>query len=315
MSRIIVLILIFFLISSCGSGQIKNKEDLKEVTNEILHLVKENSIVKDSINFPEFEAEIANEIDNMQNISEANFIILRIFKTLNKYGDHHSFYMDKNVSDQYLSEKEMILMPSSKLIDNSIGLLVVPTHLSMNNKDNSSYANTLRTQIQNIDENHKTKGWIIDLRSNGGGNMWPMISGLNPIISDGIVGYFVSNKERTAWYSNSKSPQAIPKIKNQYKVKNFKNKIAILVGERTASSGEMTAISMIGKKNTKSFGSKTSGYTTANGYYKLTNGASISLANSYCEDINKKKYIGSIKPDIEVDNDKIIDEAVKWILK
>ena len=315
MSKIIVLVLIFFLISSCGPRQIKNKEDLRKVTNEILHLVKENSIVKDSINFPEFEAEIANQIDNIQHISEANFVILRIFKTLNKYGDYHSFYMNKNDSDQYLSEKAKILMPSSKLIKNSIGLLVVPTHLSMNKKENSSYADTLRTQIQNMDESHKIKGWIIDLRSNSGGNMWPMIAGLNPLISDGIVGYFVSSKERTPWYSNSKNPQNIPKIENQYKVNNLKNKIAILVGEKTASSGEMTAISMIGNKNSKSFDSITSGYTTANGNYKLSNGASISLASSYCEDVNKKKYLGNIKPDVEVDDDKIFDEAVKWILK
>ncbi|ATP55628.1 hypothetical protein CPT03_03665 [Pedobacter ginsengisoli] len=43
-------------------------------------------------------------------------------------------------------------------------------------------------------------------------------------------------------------------VPNPYKIKNKNTKIAVLIGPRTSSSGEMTAISFIGKKTTRLFG-------------------------------------------------------------
>ncbi len=36
-------------------------------------------------------------------------------------------------------------------------------------------------------------GWIVDLRGNGGGNMWPMIAGVGPVMGEGIIGWIVYN--------------------------------------------------------------------------------------------------------------------------
>ena len=36
-------------------------------------------------------------------------------------------------------------------------------------------------------------GWIVDLRTDGGGNMWPMMAGLGPILGEGIMGWIVYN--------------------------------------------------------------------------------------------------------------------------
>jgi C-terminal processing protease CtpA/Prc len=29
-------------------------------------------------------------------------------------------------------------------------------------------------------------GWIVDLRNNGGGNMWPMLTGIGSILGEGV---------------------------------------------------------------------------------------------------------------------------------
>ena len=34
-------------------------------------------------------------------------------------------------------------------------------------------------------------GWIVDLRGNPGGNMWPMLAGIGPVLGEGRVGAFV----------------------------------------------------------------------------------------------------------------------------
>jgi hypothetical protein len=37
-------------------------------------------------------------------------------------------------------------------------------------------------------------GWIVDLRENGGGNMWPMLLGLDPLLGNRPFGYFVAQQ-------------------------------------------------------------------------------------------------------------------------
>jgi len=39
-------------------------------------------------------------------------------------------------------------------------------------------------------------GWIVDLRGNGGGNMWPMLAGVGPVLGEGVVG---SSSIRPEW--------------------------------------------------------------------------------------------------------------------
>ncbi|CAG5006683.1 hypothetical protein DYBT9275_03875 [Dyadobacter sp. CECT 9275] len=50
------------------------------------------------------------------------------------------------------------------------------------------FANKLIEQIAALDGNG-TDSWIIDLRDNWGGNRWPMLAGLAPIIGESLVCY------------------------------------------------------------------------------------------------------------------------------
>jgi len=174
--------------------------------------------------------------------------------------------------------------------------------------------------IQSIETAHRIDGWVVDLRSNGGGNMYPMIVGLGPLIGDGIAGYFVSPKNTRPW-RYIKGSSARVKIQSPYLLKNPTAKIAVLIGPNTASSGEMTALSFIGKHNVKLFGQPTSGYTTGNDGFKLSDGAYLYLAVTYTADRNKKKYLGKIDPDILVESmetgndDTTIETAKKWLLE
>jgi carboxyl-terminal processing protease len=91
------------------------------------------------------------------------------------------------------------------------------------------------------------------------------------------------------------------------------------VGSATASSGEMTAISFIGKKNTRLFGQPTAGYVTSNSSISLSNGAMLFLATSYVSDRNKKKYMSRIIPEVVVEQgkgrDKEVETASDWLVE
>lgn len=55
-----------------------------------------------------------------------------------------------------------------------------------------AYAEELQRAIRTADRPGLI-GWIVDLREDGGGNMWPMMAGLGPILGEGIMGWIVYN--------------------------------------------------------------------------------------------------------------------------
>lgn len=127
-------------------------------------------------------------------------------------------------------------------------------------------------------------------------------------------------KKKTAWkYKNGKT--SYTNTSKPYHLKNENNRIAVLIGPYTASSGEATAISFIGKTNVKTFGTPSAGLTSANDGFKLSDGKMLLLASSYEMDRTGKNYTGKIEPDefvepsknSEADNQ--IQAASQWILK
>lgn len=156
------LFTIFFIIivAPYSYSQNKDKEELKKVSNEILRYINKYSIVTDSINWKEFRKDISTKIAELNDVDSNKIIFSSILNKLRQYGDFHSFYYDKSKSKKLVSNDTTLKYPSTKIIDNSIGYLFLPTHLSMNEKDNFIYADTLRKQIQLLDEKYSIKAGL-----------------------------------------------------------------------------------------------------------------------------------------------------------
>ncbi len=150
--------------------------------------------------------------------------------------------------------------------------------------------------------------------------MWPMLAGLNALIEDGTVGYFVypASKKNIAWKSTNGSITYTGLQTDTYKIKNPAAKIAVLIDSLTASSGEMTAISFSGLPNVRFFGTPSGGYTTANITIPLLHGNLLNLAVSYVADRNHKAFRNKIIPDEIVSStntkkDETLETAAKWL--
>lgn len=114
----IKLLFIINILTSVAFGQFANKSQLKTVTNEMIAIIKKHSLVKDSTNWDELCKQITKDIDNIQKLDSSDFIISKIFNTLEKYGDNHSHYMHKTFfEDTLLSSNKSIPLPNSKLLD------------------------------------------------------------------------------------------------------------------------------------------------------------------------------------------------------
>ena len=304
------------------------KEDasstIKNFASEILEKVKTKSIVSDSINWTKVEQDLPIALRGLKTEKDHEEVVNTILSYLRKTGDYHSQYYPKEKYDAYKNSPNTISsnqvqnkteLPNGKMIDHQIAYVYVPRFGSTHQESAQSFADTLNQIILNL-QKQNPKGWIVDLSRNSGGNMYPMLAGLNALIGEGTI-FSMYNKTLDSPVVMQKGKigsivlKSIPKHYEE-------SKIAIITSQMTASSGEMTLAAFLGKKNIKTFGLATAGLTTANAFIDLSNGGSISLASAYIKDRTGKSHLGAIKPDIEVRTktfEELLNVVSKWILE
>src|SRR4029079_934252 len=119
---------------------------------------------------------------------------------------------------------------------------------------------------------------IVDLQTNTGGNMWPMLAGLGPILGEGALGGFldVENVEVPWSYQNGVVMEGThPRARTTgpaYRSTPESSPIAVLISRATASSGEAVAVAFQGRPQTRFFGGHTRGATTSNDQFPLRDG-------------------------------------------
>jgi C-terminal processing protease CtpA/Prc len=162
-------------------------------------------------------------------------------------------------------------------------------------------------------------GWIVDLRSNGGGNMWPMVAGLGPILGEGPLGYFIGpTGVETLWeYRNGASTSGgfvVSTVSPPYVLRRQQPRVAVLSDVGIASSGEATLIAFRLRPNPRSFGQPTCGLSTANSTSTLSGGATFTITTSVMADRAKNRFGDSIAPDEVIsDPSQAIQRAIEWL--
>jgi carboxyl-terminal processing protease len=300
------------LLSTQCSAQTITAKQAKKLSGEIIKCIEQHSIFIDSLHVENIEQDFEQYIDTFNTYQEVGYYYTR---QLRKAGDKHSFYISRNTLENYSKKQKDSLGFSYQLLEGNIGYLNIPGFLSTDNTVVNDFANQVHNAIRELDSGGNIKGWIVDLRNDHGGNMWPMVLGLSPLIGNEVPGYF-SNRTGTVSGWKISSPSNGVTIENPYELKEPKNKIAVLYSKNTSSSGEMTAVCFIGKPNSRSFGEYTAGYTTANSVYYLSDDNIFVLAATYVLDRNKKKYTDTIMPDVLIENAvdaNVMNQAKAWL--
>jgi len=168
-------------------------------------------------------------------------------------------------------------------------------------------------------------GWIVDLRSNRGGNMWPMLLGVAPLLrtsSTGVeeVGSFATARGPQRW---SLTPTMVqvdgrPRLgfsRPGYSLKQPGAPVAVLVGSKTASSGEATMLSFRGRPQTRSFGQSTAGFSTSNDTRPLVDGSVLAVTTAVMKDRTGAGAGARITPDELTTGDAAtLAAAQAWLL-
>ncbi|HEY1262860.1 MAG TPA: S41 family peptidase [Terriglobales bacterium] len=185
------------------------------------------------------------------------------------------------------------------------GLVVVPKCASQNDQQSVEYETRLQRVIADLDRSHP-KAWVIDLRGNGGANVWPMLAGIAPLLgeSDNLV-QFLTTRGRSVWrYRNGAATEIVngnevshPAVEGSPHIVQGNPTVAVLIDSGTAVAGEALAIAFRARPNTRFFGEYTAGRSTVSETVALPDGASMSLIIGIQADRTGKEYLDGLGPD------------------
>jgi len=282
---------------------------------QLIALMEANSINRLTIDWMMFRASVFAQASSAQTIADT---YPAIRTALGLLGDGHSSYRS--------STGTVISVPNRSCSASEVGMPALPGTIgyvkvgafSGSGTEATTFANSIQRVIMSADRDNLI-GWIVDVRGNVGGNMWPMVAGVGPVLGEGVIGYFVdpAGVESRWEYRDGASWQAgvvQQRIDAPYRLRRDRPRVAVLTDNRVASSGEATVIAFRGRPDTRSFGAATCGLSTANRGFPMSDGATLILTVAVMADRTRTRYGDSILPDeVVTDPDQAAQRALAWL--
>jgi C-terminal processing protease CtpA/Prc len=280
---------------------------------EILGIMERESINRLTIDWPAFRRTVLAEAASAQTIADTYPAIRTALRLL---GDGHSSYLSATRTGIFVPIRTCSSSGApTPQVPPSIGYVRVG---SIGSDGAAAFSDAIHQTIRAADHD-AIAGWIVDLRGNGGGNMWPMIAGVGPILGEGVVGHFISPVGVVVEWSYRRGSAIHDSltqhtVASPYRLRREEPRVAVLTDAGVASAGEAVAIAFRQRPDTRSFGSPTCGLSTANRGFRLSDGALLNLTTSVMADRRLIRYGGPVIPDEVVDPRQAADRAVEWIL-
>lgn len=170
-----------------------------------------------------------------------------------------------------------------------------------------AYGLALQQRIVELDDGTRC-GWVVDVSSNGGGNMWPMLLGLLPLLqgtpdAEGAqIGAFRS-ADGPQWWRQAEGEvrqdggETLRSRQAAYSLRSGSAPVAVVMGARTASAGEAVALAFRGQAASRSFGQPSAGFSTGNRLVTLVDGTTLLLTHNVMTDRNGLGDGAALQPD------------------
>jgi hypothetical protein len=232
-------------------------------------------------------------------------------------GDHHSFYLPPGAGTHAATPAALhTATPLSDARAAVDGVPVIEVHgWSGSIAEGNIVATALRSQLVAALATPRC-GIVLDFANNHGGNMWPMLAGLAPLLTEGVLGYFQDahgNRQAIARQGDilflAGKPLAFRAGGAQ--PAHAAGRVAIVVGPGSASSGEIVPIMFHGQANVRLFGQPTSGHSTANVMRELPNGGFVAVTTGTTLDRDGMMFGGTVEPDVRGDDG--VADAAQWV--
>ncbi|MFD2588359.1 S41 family peptidase [Croceitalea marina] len=350
MKKIIVvtyLCLFFTTLKGLAQDKAPNNSEQSEqnefLLESMISLAKSNSYYASKVNWGELESKmrsISKESDSIEKLGKPAELM---FKAL---GDFHGMLMyDYKVAFNHRSEN---VGPPNDSIYRAIGATKINAPYQVNaeilESENIAYIEILATGVMQGEDiaiardairksicdlkKKNPKGWIIDLRCNIGGNMNPMLAGLSTLMPNADLGGDTKDgknfKSRWAFKDGNFYENGMSNYKADFSCgsEEKNGRIAVLTSKYTASSGEVVVSCLKGQSGLKVIGEKTSGLSSTNGWFVLSDKWVFAPMTAYFMSKDKTVHNDGVIPDVLVSEElnldslksgKVIDSAIQWI--
>lgn len=314
--KIIVVVVVLLVQLGCSTqSSIFPVTPVDVYLNEVVDYMEEYHINKANINWAEFRANVQQHGKSAAKIADTNETIQYAFELLD---DQTSFLITAFGQALSYGTECTDADPGEETGTAEIGYIKISTYAGTG-VSAAVFAEKMHGEIRDQDTNDK-KGWIVDLRKNTGGNMWPMITGIGPLLGNGTAGFFVdSDGTQTSFGYSAGSAvyddEPVITVSKPYSSPLLDGaKIALLVDQSTTNAAEVVMIAFSGRPQTRTFGFATCGRASGNQTFKMSDGSVLYLTTSFLIDRNQINKQGPLVPDVvAADPSLVYSQAVDWI--
>lgn len=254
---------------------------------------------------------------------------------LHEIGDTHNRFLTPAVVGQHPTRPSQ--MPQAERRAGRIGYLRVPqvSGTSEEARRYQRYATVAHRQLRRLlARGQPPCGWILDLRGNSGGEMYPMLLAAGPLLDTAqpVIGFVDRSGrvgDRVAYVGGRLFVDERPaadlghlreRLREGFILRTSPGRsqggspVAVLADHDTASAGEGVVVAFRGQARTRLFGTPTAGIPTAPAGHRLSDGALLVIAEKRMQDRDGTIYRTSIIPDAPTAPHEADEAASSWLL-
>jgi carboxyl-terminal processing protease len=332
--RVAIVVGCGWLVLAVVQDRVSSSSEAAAYLNAAIDVMQQNFLHRDRVDWPELRRKTLAQAAGAQ-VPVDTYPAIRF--ALAKLSDHHSYLqltpeltreetarqpkladpaamphpLARKASFPYPSPFRTRRVPEGALVAGAtppVAQIVVPQFSSDDHNEIDGYASAVQRILRDLAAQQPC-GWIVDLRGNGGGNVWPMRAGIGPLLGNGDQGATVQSDgtRQVAFYENGRSgvrgdatdPFYARTTEAPVKLEGLPP-VAVLIDRDTGSSGEAIAIAFRERPDTRFFGELTYGAATSTFPFTLSDGAKLYLVTGVMVDRKGHEYPDGVPPDQEI---------------
>lgn len=275
---------------------------------EALTIAQSDALFADQIDWDEVRSQVGPHAERAMAAGVPERALAPLFRALN---DNHSFILrDAPSEDDPVDEATVIAPPTAETLPSGIGVLQLPVMPDANADSSCSYQ---QLGLESIATLEGVDRLIVDLRGNGGGNCYPMLAVLAPILGAGPLVGWEPRTGATVYVEYDGHELTGHRWQTSPPWAKRPERIAVLADADTASSGEAALLALRGRRGCRTFGTATAGLTTANEAYELSDGFTMYLAVARMVASTGEVFDGPIVPEVPTEPSAAFDAALTWL--
>ncbi len=308
--------LVAFAIAGMGPAHAQ-VSDPQAYLSSAIELLKARHINRHHVDWPTLEAEARSLSEGASEPAETYPAIRHVIASI---GERHTFLMSPEAVRRQMEGRDAVtgaprnLAVPSVSFEGGVATVAVPPFAG-GVPLQRGFAEAGRQAMAAADA-RGVCGWVVDLSANTGGNMWPMLNAIIGVLGEPPFGAFVSPEGHRGFWTVS-AGEAVPSDSEPHlhlttlPLKSSDAPLVVIIGPRTASSGEFTTLALRGRPSTIIVGLPSAGLITANGVFPLSDGAALVVSTAWGEDRTGRREEDRIYPDVATGNPRAV--AAQWL--